>query len=117
MLGVTALTRIHYNGGQSQMPGSRDNPEQVLASERFAPQLAMQYEARYSALIRRLGESLPANRVEIIRNEITESAMGENQNLLDLWKYQAALNVLVDLSQQGWVFDIQGTTLDRKSVV
>ena len=93
------------------MPGSRDNPEQVLASERFAPQLAMQYEARYSALIRRLGESLPANRVEIIRNEITESAMGENQNLLDLWKYQAALNVLVDLSQQGWVFDIQGTTL------
>lgn len=93
------------------MPASRDNPEQVLASERFAPQLATQYEARYSALIRRLGESLPANRVEIIRNEITESTMGEKQDILELWKYQAALNVLIDLSQQGWVFDIQDDTL------
>lgn len=93
------------------MPASRDNPEQVLASERFAPELATQYEARYSALIRRLGESLPANRVEIIRNEITESTMGENQDILELWKYQAALNVLIDLSQQGWVFDIQDDTL------
>ncbi len=82
MHGVTALIRIHYNGGQFQMPASRDNPEQVLASERFAPQLATQYEARYSALICRLGESLPANRVEIIRNEITESTMGENQDIV-----------------------------------
>ena len=93
------------------MPASRDNPEQVLASERFAPQLATQYEARYSALICRLGESLPANRVEIIRNEIAESTMGENQDILEFWKYQAALNVLIDLSQQGWVFDIQDDTL------
>ena len=69
MHGATALIRKHYNGGQFQMPASRDNPEQVLASERFAPQLATQYEARYSALIRRLGESLPAHRMGISRNE------------------------------------------------
>lgn len=93
------------------MPASRDNPEQVLVSECFAPQLATQYEARYSALIHRLGESLPANRVEIIRNEITESTMGDNQDIIELWKYQAALNVLIDLSQQGWIFDIRDDTL------
>ena len=93
------------------MPASCDKPEQILASERFMPQLAAQYEARYHALIRRLGESLPANRVEIIRNEIVEATMGDNPDQLELWKYQAALNVLIDLSQQGWVFDIQNDTL------
>lgn len=93
------------------MPTSNDKSEQILASERFIPQLAAQYEARYNALIRRLGESLPANRVEIIRNEIIEATMGDNPDQQELWKYQAALNVLIDLSQQGWVFDIQGDTL------
>ena len=93
------------------MPTSNDRSEQILASERFVPQLAAQYETRYNALIRRLGESLPANRVEIIRNEIIEATMGDNPDQLELWKYQAALNVLIDLSQQGWVFDIQNDTL------
>ena len=93
------------------MPASSDNPEQLLASERFTPQLSAQYDARYCALIRRLGESLPANRVEIILNEITEVTLGENPDELELCKYQAALNVLIDLSQQGWIFDIQGDIL------
>ena len=32
------------------MSAPSDNPEQVLASEQFVPQLAPQYEARYSLL-------------------------------------------------------------------
>jgi len=93
------------------MPASSDNTEQILASECFEPLLAAQYEERYHMLIRRLGESLPSNRVEIIRNEITEAAMSECSEELELWKYQAALNVLIDLLQQGWIFDIHDNTL------
>ena len=83
------------------MSAPSDNPEQVLASEQFVPQLAPQYEARYCALIRRLGKSLPTNRAEIIGNEIVASSMSENPDQLEFWKYQAVLNILIDLSQQG----------------
>lgn len=59
MLGATILKTIHYNGGHPHMPASCDKPEQILASERFMPQLAAQYEARYHALIRRLEAIFP----------------------------------------------------------
>ncbi len=98
------------------MPASSDKPDQVLASERFAPRLSACFESRYCELIRKLGESLPINRVEIIRNEIIEASNGDNLDQLELWKYQAALNVLIDLSQQGWVFDIQDDTLTLRMV-
>ena len=98
------------------MPASSDKPDQVLASERFAPRLSACFESRYCELIRKLGESLPINRVEIIRNEIIEASNGDNLDQLELWKYQAALNVLIDLSQQGWVFDIQVDTLTLRMV-
>ena len=69
------------------MPASSDKPDQVLASERFAPRLSACFESRYCELIRKLGESLPINRVEIIRNEIIEASNGDNLDQLELWKY------------------------------
>lgn len=88
------------------MSSSITNEEQVLASEVFAPQLSEYYEQRFHDLITRLGNILPINRVDAIRDEITFATMSENPSELDLLKYQVALNVLIDLSQQGWIFDI-----------
>lgn len=99
------------------MAVSKNAAEQILACESFAPHLSELYEKRYRALIIKLGSTLPSNRIQIIRDEVAESTTGEEtQDELELLKYLAALNVLIDLSQQGWVFDIHGDTLTLRMV-
>ena len=93
------------------MPASHDYSEQILAAEHFAPNLAEPYQERYNNLLRTLSTSLPVNRVEIIRNELTIVSMLEFDNEIEFLKYKASLNVLIDLSQQGWIFDIQDEKL------
>lgn len=89
----------------------RDDGE-IVASEVFAPSLSGEYIIRYNALLEKLLCVLPANRVSIIKKEI--SLLSKAEENLDLLKYIAALNVLIDLSQQGWTFDINDNKLVLK---
>ena len=85
---------------------------QIIASEVFTPDLSGEYIDRYNILVNRLASILPANRVAIIKKEI-DSIPKEDENLNQL-KYRAALSVLIDLSQQGWIFDVDDGILVLK---
>ena len=93
------------------MEFAKRSNEQIVASEAFTPVLSGEYIERYNTLIEKLAGVLPANRVSVIRKEI--SLVSEGDETLDLLKYLASLSVLIDLSQQGWVFDIE----DKKLVL
>lgn len=90
----------------------KESNEQIIASEAFVPHLSGDYVARYNALVNKLANLLPANRVSFIRKEI--AAMKDKEESLNRLKYVAALSVLVDLSQQGWIFDIEDGNLVLK---
>lgn len=90
----------------------KESNEQIIASEAFVPHLSGDYAARYNALVNKLANLLPANRVSFIRKEI--EAMKDKEESLNRLKYVAALSVLVDLSQQGWIFDIEDGNLVLK---
>lgn len=91
------------------METAKESNEQIIASEAFAPELSGEYEERYNALVRRLANILPANRIRVIRKEI-EAVATDDENI-DMLKYKASLSVLIDLSQQGWIFDIEDEKL------
>ena len=90
----------------------KESNEQIIASEAFVPHLSGDYVARYNALVNKLANLLPANRVSFIRKEI--EAMKDKEESLNRLKYVAALSVLVDLSQQGWIFGIEDGNLVLK---
>ena len=80
-----------------------------LASEEFSPCLSTFYQGMYSSLLERLKQSIPTNYIFVLEKEITEvSEMSSVDNEeLETLKYLATLNVLKDLVQQGWIFDIK----------
>ena len=87
---------------------------QELACEEFAPLLNEFYQNQYLQLLSKLEYSLPISRVSIIEDEIDKmKKMGEN-NDIDSIRYLATLHVLVDLSQQGWIFVIENQRLVLK---
>ncbi len=83
-----------------------------IASEAFQPSLDGTYTEFFNNLLDRLGQALPINRVEIIEEEIkTVNERNESDDELEKLKYVAALRVLIDLSQQGWIFSIENQKL------
>lgn len=91
---------------------AKDSNEQIIASEVFAPDLSGTYAERYKKLVNGLASVLPANRINVIRKEI--SKITDDNAPVDKLKYLAALSVLIDLSQQGWIFDISNGELVLK---
>lgn len=91
---------------------AKESNEQVIASEAFVPDLSGDYAERYNTLVSKLANVLPANRVGIIRKEMM--VMMDEEESVDQLKYIAALSVLIDLSQQGWIFDIEDAKLVLK---
>lgn len=87
----------------------KESNDQIIASEIFIPDLSDDYAAQYNALVNKLANSLPVNRVDFIRKEI--ASMKDKEESMNQLKYVAALSVLVDLSQQGWIFDIEDGNL------
>lgn len=88
----------------------RDN--QAVATERFAPDLSGEFAVMFETLVSRLGKSLPLNRQEFILKEIELFKTREDINSnLEALKYLACLNILYDLSLQGWIFDIDKKNL------
>lgn len=100
--------------GENKMLSSLENDEQSLATEDFEPSLSGEYLDLFHQLIYRMGNTLPANRVEAIKNEIIRVSERELQNDIEGLKYLATLSVLFDLSMQGWVFEINGDKITLK---
>ena len=96
------------------MKASEKHKEQTIASERFSPALNAEYQELFQLLIRRLRDTLPTNRARIIRNEFQRLNNNIENNNLEAKKYLAALNVLIDLSVQGWIFDFHDDSLYLK---
>lgn len=87
--------------------------ESTIASEKFEPSLNEYYKKRFDDIINKLSLTLPINRVNILKNEI-ELLNYSEANTFEAYKYAAVLNVLIDLSQQGWCFDIKNNELTLK---
>ncbi len=87
-----------------------------LASEKFIPALSGIYQCRYDGLLNNFSRSLPTNYVYLIEKEISAVAEinhGSNEDIEHL-KYLATINVLKDLVQQGWIFDIKEGVLSLR---
>ena len=93
---------------------SSSNKEQTLAAEAYMPSLNEMYSNAFRGLIRKMGHTLPTNRTEIIRKELKCVTAENIENSYEALKYAAALSVLLDLSIQGWVFDINEDSLTLK---
>lgn len=79
--------------------------DSTIALEVFSPTLSDEFKERYRHLIIRLTHALPINRVNIIRNEISQIQESGEEDFEQL-KYITALSVLVDLTQQGWILNV-----------
>ena len=90
------------------------NQEKEIASEAFLPSLNDEYMKLFSDLLDKLNQALPTNRVEIIENEIQAVNNIVSEDELEKLKYIAVLHVLIDLSQQGWIFVIENKKLTLK---
>lgn len=88
--------------------------EATLAEEFYNPSLSEYYKKLFDELLKRLSKSLYINRVEIIKKELDCLNSLDVKHDLEFLKYQASLNVLIDLSQQGWVFNIKDSKLYLK---
>ena len=96
------------------MSSALNKDEQVLATESYEPALSGIYSELFRAIVVRMGNTLQSNRVEIIKAEIARISTEEAQNDIEALKYIAALSVLVDLSLQGWAFDVHDNELTLK---
>lgn len=93
------------------MSSSSDIKEQTIASEKYTPSLNAYYNEQFCGLVTRMSHVLPINRVEIIRNELAQIDVDAAEDKLEALKYAASLSVLIDLSLQGWIFDIENNSL------
>ena len=58
--------------------------EQTLATEKYDPSLSGQYTDLFHTLVKRMGNTLPSNRAEIIKTEIARVSTDEAQNDIPL---------------------------------
>ena len=95
---------------------SKATKNSTIAVENYLPNLSSDYLNRFKKTVTKLGKSLPINRDEIIEKEIKKLGIDNITECDDdeLLKYAASLNVLRDLSQQGWCFDVQGDSLNLR---
>ena len=96
------------------MSSSLKNKEQAVAIEKYQPALNEYYNKCFLNLLKKMSCTLPINRIEIIRNEIQKIDVNNMDDQLEAMKYIAALSVLIDLSLQGWIFEISDNELTLK---
>jgi hypothetical protein len=80
------------------------------------PVLSPEYILKFKNLVVKIGNSQPINRKTLIENEIHQleiNTIGSCEDI-ELLKYAVSLNVLKDLSQQGWTFESVGDELKLK---
>lgn len=88
------------------MISASDVKDQPIATETYEPSLNSYYKKRFDDLVEKMSHTLPTNRVEIIKSELQQIESTEAENQLEMLKYAASLSVLIDLSLQGWIFNI-----------
>lgn len=85
--------------------------DNTIAEEVFAPELGEAYQTQFESLVCGMLSALPSNREEYLLNEIKKfNEQCDEDNVEDL-KYLATIHVMLDLYQQGWVFDKKGEVL------
>lgn len=87
------------------------NNQDTIAKELFTPDLSDEYMLRYSNILKALKKSLSINRISILKEEMSIASQTIKDDDIDGLKYLAVLSVLIDLSSQGWVFDIESSNL------
>lgn len=85
--------------------------ETPLAREKFEPKFNDEFQMRFKRLLHKLNTSLPIKRIEFIENEARIVSENYDKNNLDTIKYVTSLYVLVDLSKQGWIFEVENDEL------
>lgn len=83
--------------------------KESIVSEAFCPELNEYFAERYHKILAKLNNTLAINRVQLLEKEI--SAVGATTSEIEQLKYIATLRVLIDLSQQGWLFDMENNGL------
>ena len=96
------------------MGSSSETKEQTVASEKYQPTLNDYYNECFKRLVERMSHNLPINRAVIIKRELEQIDIDNSDDQLESLKYASALSVLIDLSLQGWIFDIEGDSLTLK---
>lgn len=96
------------------MGSSSETKEQTVASEKYQPALSDHYNKCFKRLVERMSHNLPINRAVIIKRELEQIDIDNSDDQLESLKYASALSVLIDLSLQGWIFDIEGGSLTLK---
>ena len=100
--------------GDGIMGSSSETKEQTVASEKYQPALNDYYNECFKRLVEQMGHNLPINRAAIIKRELEQIDIDNSDDQLESLKYASALSVLIDLSLQGWIFDIEGDSLTLK---
>lgn len=87
--------------------------EESVAEKVFRPDLDEFHSNLFDQMVGRLGRALPINNQAIISEELHSYKVQHANFMQDLesLKYVASLNILKDLSLQGWVFDVNDNTL------
>lgn len=96
------------------MSSASDIKEQTIASEKYEPSLSDYYKNKFYKLVEKMSHVLPTNRAELIKIERSQINIDEAEDKLEALKYAASLSVLLDLSIQGWIFDINDGKLTLK---
>ena len=96
------------------MSSASDIKEQTIASEKYEPSLSDYYKSKFYKLVEKMSHVLPTNRAELIKIERAQINIDEAEDRLEALKYAASLSVLLDLSVQGWIFDINDGKLTLK---
>lgn len=91
--------------------------ENVVAEEIFRPDLSPEFYTQFEKLLSRLKNNLSISRDVILDDEINKINIEKSSISIDYLKYAATINVLRDLSLQGWIFKItdKGLTLKMEN--
>ena len=100
--------------GDGIMGSSSETKEQTVASEKYQPALNDYYNERFKRLVERMSHNLPINRAAIIKRELEQIDVDNSDDQLESLKYASVLSVLMDLSLQGWIFEIEDGSLTLK---
>lgn len=80
--------------------------------ELFSPTFDQEKTVLFNALVNRIGQAYPHYRAQVIQNELNGIIVDDN-NIEDQ-KYKSALNILIDLVQQGWQLEVHNGQLFLK---
>lgn len=78
-------------------------------TELFSPAFDQEKTVLFNALVNRIGQAYPHYRSQIIQNELN-GIVADDNNIEDQ-KYKSALNILIDLVQQGWQLEVHNEQL------